>query len=252
MRRRKYLMSEDGDDLDPQYHVLSVCYEWNQTVKDLLDDAPVSEEDFLQDIRTSESACKLLRGYLKANKHKLFYPNEDKTTLQNPDYLAFIMAFCSNWQTYNSWGDMSDDLKNPYDNGHIAPINMVHTATCACSHALQKIFKYTNPHTDCFFPIGRFCIFTTFILSECEKELIKQSFLRTCKTCRKSKVEFNSAGKLMSCKSCARNKRRCERCEYYNIPKREPEWKKICSRCFAIEKNEENTLIGKGVCFVHV
>lgn len=249
MLRRKFKMTEEGSAT--LYHPISVCYEFNEELKNLLRDAPVDEEDFLENLVKSEKACAKLRKYLYNNRGRLTYPDPDRMVLQNPDYLAFVMAKCSCFENYSAWGDMNDDLKHPYDRGHISVVEMTESMTCACAHRIEKIYKYTNPHTDCYFPIGNFCIFSTFILSHAEKEKIKQSFMKRCATCNIGRVSFNSAGKLMACPRCSRTKRRCEQCQFYSLPKNEPEWKKICRRCYAINKQNECNILGNGVCLVN-
>lgn len=242
--------------MDDRFANANISYVFDDKIKKVLDSVPDEAIDLLKrhEPYYLNIGGKLLRQHLRENQNKI--TRTEHRNLINPDYLAFAIMYCSDYDKYNDLDELNEDLSNPYERGFIEPLNLIDsgndsefTTTCACKKGIEDVYKYINPDTGKGILMGNNCINIGFILNEQEQKDIDNAFIVECESCGYKTYKTNSRGdpKKSRCSRCSKNKRCCVKCGLYKVKKDEPEWKKQCWDCY---KDSKDSL--KGTCFINL
>jgi hypothetical protein len=227
--------------MDDRFANSDISYLFDDKCKEVLDSVPPEADKLFRGRNPYylNIGGGLLRQHLRINQNKL--TRTTHRNLINPDYLAFAIMYCSDYQKYNNLDELNEDLANPYEKNFIESLHTIDsgndsefTTTCACSKGIEDIWKYENPDTGKGFLMGSHCINTGFILNKQEQKEIAGAFTVECERCGYKTFKTNSRGnpKKQRCSRCDKDKRRCEKCKLFKIKKDAPDWKKLCYDCY--------------------
>lgn len=242
--------------MDGKFANANISYLFDDKIKKVLDNVPEEADDYLhgRDPYYLNIGGKMLREHIRQNQNKI--TRTEHRNLNNADYLAFAIMYCSDYDKYNNLDELNEDLSNPYEQNFIEPLYKIDsgndtefTTTCACMKGIEDVYYYQNPDTGKGFLMGNHCIETGFILNEQEKKEMNGAFTIECKRCGNKTYKTHSQGnaKNSRCSRCDKDKRRCEKCGLFKVKKDAPDWKKQCLDCY---RDSKDSL--KGTCFINL